>query len=126
MTEAPPSPTEKRGGPPPGIWVLASFLAAKLVWDSWTIWSTWPEISKPKLGVAVTLPVLIVGLLRSKAWALNLSGVACLFWIVFLTARLVGPLFSIGPVTIPFPWSNLLALPAIVYVINNLGTDSAD
>lgn len=124
MTEQ--SPTEAGSRLPRGIWVLASFLLAKLFWDVFTIWSTWPDSSKPKIGVAVALPVIIAGLLAGKGWALNLSGVACLFWIAFLTAHLLGPLISIEPLPIPFPWSNLLAIPAIVYVMNNMGTDTED
>ena len=71
----------------------------------------------------MVLPLLIAGLARRKNLALNLVGVVCLFWIAFLVAHLVAPLFVLEPITTPFPWSNLLALPAIVFVMNNLEPD---
>ena len=109
---------------PNGFRILILFLLAKLVWDLVTISLTWPDFSRPKFGVAVALPVIIWGLARARNWALNLAGVTCFFWIAFLVARAMGPMFTLEPLTTPFPWSNLLAFPAIVYVLNNLKTDA--
>ena len=109
---------------PTGVKILAAFLATKVLWDIVTIAQTWPDFSRPKLGVAVVVPVILWFLLKGRNWALNLAGVVCLFWITFVFARLIGPMFAIEEVKVPFPWSNLLAFPAIFYVLSNLRTDA--
>jgi hypothetical protein len=108
---------------PLGHRAIIAFLATKLVWDVITIARTWPDFSRPKLGIAVGLPVILWGLLRRHGWAMNLAGVVCLFWIAFVVARLVAPIVTIGEIREPWPWSNLLAFPAIVYVLQNLRPD---
>ncbi len=104
--------------------VLVVGLAAKLVWDIVLITQAWPDHSRPKLGIAIVLPVLIFGLLKGKHWALNLTGVVSIFWITFIVARLLMQFLTVGSEDIPaFPWSNLIALPALVFVLNHLRTD---
>ena len=108
----------------PGLRVLVVLLAAKFVWDVVIIAQAWPDHSRAKLGVAIIVPVLIFGLLRGKHWALNLTGVAAIFWITFLVARLAMHLFTVGSEALPsFPWSNLVALPALAFVLTHLKTD---
>jgi len=104
--------------------VLLAGLAAKLVWDIVLIVQAWPDHSRPKLGIAIVLPVLIVGLLKDKHWALNLTGVVSIFWITFIVAQMLMQFLTVGSEDIPtFPWSNLIALPALVFVLNHLKTD---
>lgn len=104
--------------------VLLAGLAAKLVWDIVLIAQAWPDHSRPKLGIAIVLPVLIVGLLKDKHWALNLTGVVSIFWITFIVAQMLMQFLTVGSEDIPtFPWSNLIALPALVFVLNHLKTD---
>jgi len=91
--------------------------------DTWTIASTWPDFSRPKLGIAIAVPFVLWGLLRRWNWAMCLAGVICLFWIAFLAARSVGPILTVGDLDVPFPWSNLLAIPTVVVVLNNLPSD---
>jgi hypothetical protein len=113
----------KQAGLRPGIRILIAFFSLKLVWDLWTVWQTWPDFSRPKLGIAIVLPILIAGMVRRRGWALNLAGVTCMFWIAFLVARMIAPLLAVEPVQTPFPWSNLLAIPAVFYVLQNLDSD---
>ena len=108
----------------PGLRVLVALLAAKFVWDVVIITQAWPDHSRAKLGVAVVVPVLIIGLLKGKHWALNLTGVAAIFWITFLVARLAMPFITVGSEPLPdFPWSNLVALPALAFVLVHIKTD---
>ncbi|MCA8957733.1 MAG: hypothetical protein KDC87_16780 [Planctomycetes bacterium] len=107
-----------------GMRLLIVGLLAKLAWDVWTLVTTYPNFSWPKLGIAMAVPVLVAGLLRRQNWALNLTGVLGMFWLVFVVARLIGPVFSVEPVTTPFPWSNLISLPVLGYVLNNLRSDA--
>ena len=51
------------------------------------------------------------------------SKCVCFFWIAFLVARTVGPFLTIGDLDSPYPWSNLLALPGVVLILNNLQFD---
>jgi hypothetical protein len=106
-----------------GARILIGVFAAKLAWDVILIAMTWPDFSYPKLGIAIVLPGILWGLARGSNLAMILAGVVCTFWIAFLVARIVGPIFVIGEIEKPFPWSNLLALPAIVFVMNNIKTD---
>ena len=108
---------------PAATWFILASLAAKLAVDTWTIASTWPDFSRPKLGIAIAVPFVLWGLLRRWNWAMCLAGVICLFWIAFLAARSVGPILTVGDLDVPFPWSNLLAIPTVVVVLNNLPSD---
>lgn len=117
MAEKPLSPL------PPGTrFILASF-AVKFALDAWTIASNWPDFSRPKLGIALTVPFVIWGLLRRWNWAMCIAGVICFFWIAFLVARSVAPYLTIGDLDAPYPWSNLLAIPAVILVLNGLRFD---
>lgn len=111
----PPLPTSIR-------FVIAVF-AVKFLLDTWMILADWPDFSRPKLGIAITVPFVIWGLLKRWNWAMCIAGVVCFFWIAFLVARTVGPFLTIGGLDSPFPWSNLLALPAVVLILNNLQFD---
>jgi|ETNmetMinimDraft_26_1059896.scaffolds.fasta_scaffold372978_1 hypothetical protein len=106
-----------------GVKILIAVFAVKLAWDVIHIALTWPDLSYPKLGIAIALPGILWGLTRGMNWALIFAGVVCTFWIAFVVARLVGPIFVIGEIDVPFPWSNLLGFPAIVFVMNNMKTD---
>lgn len=107
-----------------GVKILIAVFTAKLVWDVILIAMALPDIKYPKLGIAIVLPFIIWGLARGMNLALILAGVVCTFWIAFVVARLVGPIFDpFGEINVAFPWSNLLAFPAVVFVMNNMKTD---
>lgn len=106
-----------------GVKILIAMFTAKLAWDVILLAMAWPEISYPKLGIAIVLPGVLWGLVRGSNLAMILGGVVCTFWIAFLVARVAGTIFVIGEIEKPFPWSNLLAFPAIVFVMNNMKTD---
>jgi hypothetical protein len=104
-----------------GLRMLVAALAAKLIWDAILLSQTF---TYSKLAVVTVLPVLIFGLLRGENWALILTGVVSIFWITFFVARLLMPIITVGSEELPaFPWSNLIALPGIVFVVNHLKTD---
>lgn len=99
--------------------ILASF-AIKFVVDVWVISAHWPDFSRPKLGIAITVPFVIWGLVKQWNWAMCIAGVVCFFWIAFLVARSIAPFLTIGNLDSPFPWSNLLAVPTVILVLNSL------
>ena len=58
--------------------ILASFVI-KFVVDVWVISAQWPDFSRPKLGIAITVPFVIWGLLKRWNWAMCIAGVVCFF-----------------------------------------------
>jgi hypothetical protein len=116
--QGPPAP-----GLPVSLRLLLALFALKWLVDVWLIHRSWPDFSWPKLGICIALPILGLGLLRRQAWAIPLAGVVCLFWLVFAAAVLVGGLLAVRELSTPFPWSNLVALPALVCVLQNLDED---
>ncbi len=109
-----------------GMRIIAVWFVLKLLWDVTLLCQSWPEFSRPKLGIAITLPFLAWGMWRQRSWSLSIAGVVCLFWMGYLVARLLGPWLTIQPVTDPFPWGNIAALPILIYLLNNIERDTED
>lgn len=104
--------------------LLLGAFACKWAWDVYLLIEAGAGFSAPKLGVVCMLPPISYFVYKDRAWALNLCGVICLFWLAFVVAQLLGPMISVsGEVSRAFPWSNLIGLPGLVYVMNHLRED---
>ncbi|MHC4513011.1 MAG: hypothetical protein ACYTGW_15050 [Planctomycetota bacterium] len=103
-----------------GLKLLALWFVVRFFWDAWALYHTIgsPAFSVPKMGIAVILLPLAWVLLREKVWAVCLAGMVCLFWLGFAVARTAGLLMPGAAPPTSYPWSNWVALPAVLYLLH--------